>query len=325
MALLQVDNLSVELPFSGGWFTALDKFSLRVEEGSYHGIIGESGSGKSLAMSAIMGLLSSNARVKADRIALNGEDISSMSHAERRATLYQDVSIIFQEPKNSLNPCYKIKQQIHETLYVHGYDDSNKCADRCKQLLLDVGINDIDTILNSYPHQLTAPVLQRIMIAIALASEPRVLIADEPTTELAPTEANQIMQLLNELVRERHMAMILISHDLELLREKADYISIMYCSQVVEAGTKDIIFNRARHPYTLSILAGIPVNWSFKPKTHVPVLKGSKPSPYHLPVGCYLGPRCAYADAKCVQSPLPKFDENHMIRCHFPVGVAIDD
>ncbi len=325
MALLQVDNLSVELPYPGGWFKALDNFSLRVDQGSYHGIIGESGSGKSIAMLALMGLLNSNARVVADRIALAGEDVMSMSKARRRETLYQDVSIIFQEPKNSLNPCYKIKHQILETLISHGYDDKQERVNRCEQLLTDVGITDIATILDSYPHQLTASVLQRVMIAIALASDPKVLIADEPTTELAPTEANQIMQLLNELVKQRHMAMVLISHDLELLREKADYISIMYCSQVVEAGTKDVIFNRARHPYTLSILAGIPVNWSFEPKTHVPILKGSKPSPYHLPVGCYLGPRCAYADTKCVQTPQPRYDENHMIRCHFPVGAPINE
>lgn len=325
MALLQVDNLSVEFNSPRGWIKALDQFTMRVEEGSYHGIIGESGSGKSIAMMAIMGLLGSNARVSADRLALNGEDILDMSHERRRETLYQDVSIIFQEPKNSLNPCFKIKTQLRETLKGHGYDSRSACRSRSHQLLADVGINNVEAILNSYPHQLTAGVLQRVMIAIALACDPKVLIADEPTTELPPTEAYQMMMLLNDLVKQRNMAMILISHDLQLLRDSADHVSIMYCSQIVEQGTNEVIFNRARHPYTLSILSGIPVNWSFEPKTHVPVLKGSKPSPQNLPVGCYLGPRCEYADTKCVQAPQPKYDDNHMIRCHFPVGVKSNE
>lgn len=325
MALLQVDNLTVEFNSPRGWFKALDDFTMRVEEGAYHGIIGESGSGKSIAMLAIMGLLGSNTRIKADRLALNGEDILTMSHKRRRETLYQDVSIIFQEPKDSLNPCFKIKTQLRETLQEHGYKSKSECLSRSEQLLTDVGINNVDAILNSYPHQLTAGVLQRVMIAIALACDPKLLIADEPTTELPPTEAYQMMMLLNDLVRQRNMAMILISHDLQMLRNSADHISIMYCSQVVESGSKETIFNRARHPYTLSILSGIPVNWSFEPKSQVPALKGSKPSLQNLPVGCYLGPRCANADTKCVRAPKPIVEDHHMIRCHFPVGVKTDE
>lgn len=324
MALLQVDNLTVELSVPGGWIKALDNFSLRIDYGSYHGIIGESGSGKSIAMLAIMGLLDNKAKVYADRISLKDEDLLAMSEERRRQTLYQYASIIFQEPRHSLNPCFKIKDQIDETLFVHGYSNEDVRNKRCEELLSDVGITGIDTILRSYPHQLTAGILQRITIAIALASDPELLIADEPTTELSPTDQTQIMQLLNDLVKKRNMAMILISHDLKLLRDNTDYISIMYCSQVIESGKKEYIFSNPRHPYTRSILASSPLNWKLDPKSKVPSLKGSTPSLHHLPVGCYLGPRCPHAEARCVQPPKPLFENNYMIRCHFPGGKAND-
>jgi dipeptide transport system ATP-binding protein len=321
MILLQVDNLSVELAVPGGHIRALDNFSLRVEHGSYHGIIGESGSGKSIAMSAIMGLLHNTTRLAADRMSLKGEDLLAMPAKRRRQTLYQNVSIIFQEPENSLNPCYRIGYQLNETLAVHGYSSASKREERAKELLSDVGINETDVILDSYPHQLTPALLQRIMIAIALASDPELLIADEPTTELAPSEQFQIMQLLNDLVKQRNMAMILISHDMKLLRKVTDHVTILYCGQVIESGPKDIIFSEPKHPYTKSILDSEPAHWDLEPKTLVPSLPGSTPSLHHLPVGCYLGPRCPYAEAKCVQSPEPVFDDSqHMIRCHFPGG-----
>ena len=324
MALLQVDNLTVDFDIPGGSVRALDSFSLRVEPGSYHGIIGESGSGKSIAMLAIMGLLPKTASIAADQLALKGQNILEMTKKERRRTLYQDVSIIFQEPQNSLNPSFKITHQIDETLEVHGYKTKAKRKQRARELLADVGLVHIDDILNSYPHQLTAGILQRIMIAIALACEPDLLIADEPTADLDPFEQIQITELLTKLVRERNMAMVLIGHDLKLMREQTDFVTIMYCGQIVESGAKEIIFNEAKHPYTHSILASEPSQWNVPFKSRVPSLKGTTPSLQHLPVGCYLGPRCPYAEARCVQSPEPLFEHEHMTRCHFAGSIDYD-
>ncbi|MBT8450126.1 MAG: ABC transporter ATP-binding protein [Gammaproteobacteria bacterium] len=324
MALLQVDNLTVEFAIPGGSVKALDNFSLRVDAGSYHGIIGESGSGKSIAMLAIMGLLPKTATITADQLALKGRSILDMSTTERRNTLYQDVSIIFQEPHNSLNPSFKIKSQINETLEAHGYNNRKKRTQRTRELLSDVGLVHIDNILDSYPHQLTAGILQRIMIAIALACEPDLLIADEPTASLDTFEQGQITEQLTTLVRERNMAMVLIAHDLHLMREQTDYVTIMYCGQIVESGSKDIIFEHAKHPYTHSILASEPSTWNIPFKSHVPSLKGATPSLQHLPVGCYLGPRCPYAEAHCVQAPEPIYENEHMTRCHFAGSIKYD-
>ena len=324
MALLQVDNLTVEFTIPGGKVKALDNFTLRVEAGSYHGIIGESGSGKSIAMLAIMGLLPSNASISADQLALKGRNILEMSNRERRNTLYQDVSIIFQEPQNSLNPSFKIKHQLAETLSAHGYQQRQKRNDRARELLTDVGLVHIDEVLDSYPHQLTTGILQRIMIAIALACEPDLLIADEPTASLDPFEQVQIMELLTALVKQRNMAMVLIGHDLKLMREQTDFVTIMYCGQIVESGAKKIIFEQPKHPYTHSILASEPSRWNVPFKSRVPALKGTTPSLQHLPVGCYLGPRCPYADAQCVQAPEPLFEHEHMTLCHFAGSIKYD-
>ena len=324
MALLQVDNLTVEFTIPGGKVKALDNFSLRVDQGSYHGIIGESGSGKSIAMLAIMGLLPSNASIVADQLALKGSNILNMSIRERKRTLYQDVSIIFQEPQHSLNPSFRIKSQLDETLKSHGYSERNKRRQRATELLEDVGLVHTESILNSYPHQLTAGILQRIMIAIALASEPDLLIADEPTASLDSFEQIQIMELLNKLVKERNMAMVLIGHDLNLMREQTDFVTIMYCGQIVESGAKKIIFEQPKHPYTHSILASEPSQWNVPFKAKVPSLKGTTPSLQHLPVGCYLGLRCPYAEAQCVQAPEPLFEHEHMTRCHFAGSIKYD-
>jgi len=320
MALLQVENLCVEFPVSGGTVKALDNFSLRVEAGAYHGIFGDSGSGKSIAMLAIMDLLRNSASVTADQLSLKGNDILTISTKEQRQSLYQAVSIIFQEPENSLNPCYRIARQLDETLKIHGYTSRKERKLRRAELLADVGLQQIDAILDSYPHQLTSGILQRIMIANALASDPMLLIADEPTTSLDLSEQQKIMKLLNDLVKSRNMAMVLISHDLELLKQQTDFVTVMYCGQVIESGPSALIFDNPKHPYTEAILNSAPSNWNLAPKSSVPSLAGSTPSLHHLPVGCYLGPRCPYAEAKCVQAPHAWFDGSRLVRCHFPIG-----
>jgi len=216
MSLLQVENLCIDFETSEGLVRAVDNFNLRIDHGSFHGIIGESGAGKSLAVLAIMGLVKENSIISADHLSLEGQDLLTMKDQTRRKLVYQAMSIIFQEPQTSLNPSFTIKYQMEETLLSHGIASVNR-NEKIDQLLTDVGLNNIDDILKSYPHQLTAGMQQRIMIAIAIACDPLLLIADEPTTSLDSSERFQILDLLTALVEKRNMSLVLISHDFTLL------------------------------------------------------------------------------------------------------------
>ncbi|MFT5452203.1 MAG: dipeptide transport system ATP-binding protein [Enterobacterales bacterium] len=319
MSLLQVENLCIDFVTNFGKIRAVDNFNIRIEHGTFHGIVGESGAGKSLAVLAIMGLVRENSVIKADHLSLEGQDLLTMNETSRRKLVYQAMSIIFQEPTNSLNPCFTIFYQMNETLRAHGHRTAKLRKTRTFALLNDVGLINIKNILKSYPHQLTQGILQRIMIAIALACDPLLLIADEPTTSLDLSEQIQIMDLLTKLVEKRNMSLILISHDFKLLADKTDNLTVMYCGQIIEAGPTKEIINSPRHPYTDALLASVPESWHVEHKSPVPTLKGSTPSLYHLPVGCYLGPRCPIASAKCVQKPRLNRSSNHHVRCHFPI------
>jgi len=319
MSLLQVENLCIDFVTTFGKVRAVDNFNIRIEHGTFHGIIGESGAGKSLAVLAIMGLVRENSVISADHLSLEGQDLLTMNETSRRKLVYQAMSIIFQEPTNSLNPCFNIAYQMNETLNAHGHRTSKQRKTRIFELLNDVGLVNIKSILKSYPHQLTQGILQRIMIATALACDPLLLIADEPTTSLDLSEQVQIMDLLTRLIERRNMSLILISHDFKLLADKTDHLTVMYCGQIIEAGPTKEIINSPRHPYTYALLASVPDSWVVEHKAPVPTLKGSTPSLYHLPVGCYLGPRCPIASAKCVQRPLLDRTSNHHVRCHFPI------
>lgn len=317
MSLLQVENLSIDFDTNMGKIRAVDKFNIRIEHGTFHGIVGESGAGKSLAVLAIMGLVKENSIISADHLSLEGQDLLSMKAATRRKLVHQAMSIIFQEPQTSLNPCFTIAYQMDETLKAHGHRSSRIRKKLVFDLLNDVGIKNIKAILKSYPHQLTPDILQRIMIANAISCDPLLLIADEPTTSLDLADQIQIMDLLTKLVEERNMSLILVSHDFSLLTEKADQLTVMYCGQIIESGQTREIINSPRHPYTEALLASIPGSWNFEPKSPIPTLKGSTPSLYHLPAGCYLGPRCPIAAAKCVKAPALDRSTNHHVRCHF--------
>ena len=319
MSLLQVENLNIDFITTIGKIRAVDNFNIRIEHGDFHGIVGESGAGKSLAVLAIMGLVRENSVISADHLSINGQDLLTLSETARRKIIYQTISIIFQEPQSSLNPCFTIAFQIDETLRAHGHKTSKQRKERAKELLNDVGLKNIQPILDSYPHQLTPAIIQRIMIATAVSCDPQLLIADEPTTSLDLSEQIQIMDLLNKLVVQRKMSLILISHDFTLLTEKTDQLTVMYCGQIIESGPTTDLIHSPRHPYTEALLASIPATWNIDAKSPVPVLKGSTPSLFHLPVGCYLGPRCPNASAQCVNSPRLERSTSHHIRCHFPI------
>ena len=316
MSLLLVENLCIDFNTALGKIRAVDNFNIRIEHGQFHGIIGESGAGKSLAVLAILGLVRENSVISADHLSLEGQDLLTMKEKTRRKLVYQAMSIIFQEPQTSLNPSFTIHYQLNETLKAHGHRSSKERQNRLLELLNDVGIKNTTAILKSYPHQLTPGILQRIMIATAIACDPLLLIADEPTTSLDLSEQIQILDLLTRLVEKRNMSLILISHDFNLLSEKTDHLTVMYCGQIIESGPTKEIINSPKHPYTNALLESVPESWDIEPKTAVPTLKGSTPSLYRLPVGCYLGPRCPKASAQCVKTPKLQRSSDHHVRCH---------
>ncbi len=319
MSLLQVENLNIDFDSTLGNVRAVDNFNIRIEHGAIHGIVGESGAGKSLTVLAIMNLVRENSQISADHFSLEGQDLLTMNEHSRRKLIYQTISIIFQEPQTSLNPCFTIDYQMNETLKAHGHRTSKQRKQRVNELLDDVGIHNKKQILKSYPHQLTPGILQRIMIAAAISCDPLLLIADEPTTSLDLSDQIQIMDMLSQLVDERNMSLILISHDFNLLSEKTDQLTLMYCGQVIESGPTKELINSPKHPYTEALLASVPSRWDVEHKQPVPTLKGSTPSLFHLPVGCYLGPRCPNASAKCVKPPPLTRSTIHHVRCHFPI------
>ena len=248
MALVEIKNLSVEFSTARGVLHAVDKLDLAVDEGEVVGVVGESGSGKSVTMLALMGLIPWPGKVTADKLVFDGQDLLAMSAAKRRRITGKDVAMIFQEPTTSLNPCFTVGFQIMETLRVH--EGGNRAARRARaiELLDQVGIPSAASRLSSFPHQLSGGMNQRVMIAMAIACNPRLLIADEPTTALDVTIQAQIIDLLLNLQRERGMALVLITHDMGVVAETAHRIMVMYAGQQMELQTAERLFEHPRHP-----------------------------------------------------------------------------
>ena len=260
MALLEIENLTVEFETAAGTLRAVDGISLCVEEGEVLAIVGESGSGKSVSMLAVMGLLPWTATVKADRMAFQGRDMLNLEPAERRKIIGKDISMIFQEPIASLNPCFTVGFQIQETLRQHTDLDRAARRRRAIELLEAVGIPDPQERLGSFPHQMSGGQCQRVMIAIALACDPKLLIADEPTTALDVTIQKQILDLLMDLQSRTGMGMILITHDMGVVAETADRVVVQYKGRKMEEADVLSLFERPQHPYTKALLAALPEN-----------------------------------------------------------------
>jgi dipeptide transport system ATP-binding protein len=322
MKLLHIENLSVEFETQRGRAKVLDQVSIRMDPGEVMGIVGESGSGKSMLALAIMGLLSPAAHLTADFISLNGQDLMKLAPEQRRAYVAQNASIIFQEPQTSLNPCFTIGVQLFESLELHGVRRKKQQRQRAIELLQAVGINDPETRLKQYPHQLSGGMNQRIVIAMALAAEPKLLIADEPTTALDVTIQAQIIELLLELNRTRNMGLVLITHDFALLSESTRRVCVMYAGQIMETAETPKLLENPRHPYTQALLESIPhIGKRHHMGQRLFSLKGTIPAIDHLPVGCRLGPRCPRAAKECVKPPRLEYIENHgFVRCHFPLS-----
>src|SRR6266851_3507440 len=287
MALLEIENLSVDFPTVAGVMRAVDGVSLRLEEGEVLGIVGESGSGKSVTMLALMGLVAYPGEIRADRLAFAGKDLLSLSPGDRRRLVGKDLAMIFQEPTTSLNPCFTIGFQLQETL------------------LVQVGIPAPESRLHAFPHQLSGGMNQRVMIAMAIACNPRLLIADEPTTALDVTIQAQILDLLLKLQRERGMALILITHNMGVVAETAQRVSVMYAGQVVEERSAAALFAAPQHPYTAALLAALPERSTGE--TRLATIPGVVPGLHDRPVGCLFHPRCLYAIAhrrsRCRRDP----------------------
>lgn len=318
MALLTVDKLSVHFGEKEMPFRAVDRISYQVDEGQVLGIVGESGSGKSVSSLAIMGLIDFPGRVMADNLEFDGRHLLTISEKERRELVGSDVAMIFQDPMTSLNPCYTVGFQIMEALKVHQGGNRKTRLQRTIDLLLLVGIPDPASRLDVYPHQLSGGMSQRVMIAMAIACRPKLLIADEPTTALDVTIQAQIIELLLELQQQENMALVLITHDLALVAEAAHHIIVMYAGQVVESGKAADIFRAPRHPYTQALLRALPEFAGNK--SRLESLPGVVPGKYDRPNGCLLNPRCPYATEICrTEEPALRTVGSRQVKCHTPL------
>ena len=315
MALLDVQNLTVEF----GSFRAVDGVSLTVEPGEVLGIVGESGSGKSVTMLALMGLIAWPGIVTADRLQFDGQDLLAMQPSERRRITGKDVAMIFQEPTTSLNPCFTVGFQIMEAIKVHQGGSRAERRERTIHLLDQVGIPAPAGRLSSFPHQLSGGMNQRVMIAMAIACHPKLLIADEPTTALDVTIQAQILDLLLQLQQDTGMALVLITHDMGVIAETAQRIGVMYAGQLVEERSVGDLFTRPQHPYTGALLDALPERAGGRRR--LPTIPGVVPGPYDRPHGCLFNPRCQHVQERCrSESPPLSGPSGARHRCFFPLG-----
>jgi dipeptide transport system ATP-binding protein len=313
MALLDIRNLMVDFQTMRGWFRAVDGVTLQIEPGEIHAIVGESGSGKSVAMLAVMGLLPKTARVTADLLTFDGQDLLAITDNDRRRIVGHKIGMIFQEPMTSLNPCFTVGFQIIESLRTHLGLDKAQARERCITLLHQVGIPDPASRVSAYPHQFSGGMAQRVMIAMAIACSPKLIIADEPTTALDVTIQAQILDLLKSMQKELGTAMIVITHSMGVVAEVASKASVHYAGQKVEEQKVANLFNHPRHPYTAALLAALPERAK---RGHLKSIPGTVPGQHNRPTGCLFAPRCEFVQSACNAS-VPAFENN--VRCHFPL------
>ena len=321
MSQLEIRNLTVEFSTSRGLFRAVDRLDMNLDSGEILCVVGESGSGKSVSMLALMGLIGYPGKVTADVMKFGDIDLLGISARERRRLVGKDIAMVFQEPMSSLNPCFPIGWQIGEALTTHGVVPKNQVRDRVVELLHQVGIPAPETRLKSFPHQMSGGMNQRVMIAMAIACNPRLLIADEPTTALDVTIQKQILDLLVSLQRERGMGLILITHDMGVVAETAKRVQVMYAGQLVEEQPTEHLFRAPLHPYTAALLDALPERAIGKRR--LPTIQGVVPGIDDRPEGCLFNPRCQFKVEACeVYQPALAGQSGVRARCHFPLDAA---
>ena len=313
--LLEIKDERLSFFTPAGEVKALNGVSIHMKEGEVLGIVGESGSGKSVTAYSLMGLTAHPGKLIGGTLDFNGHRVNDMTEKEMRKMRGNEVSIIFQDPMTSLNPVYTIGNQIEEVIRLHTNKTKQEAKERARELLTLVGINEPDKRLKQFPHELSGGMRQRIMIAIALACEPKLLIADEPTTALDVTIQAQILELMMDLKEKLGMAIIMITHDLGIIAEVCDEVSVVYAGQIVEHGTLVDVFNHTRHPYTEGLFGSLP-NIEIK-RNRLSPIPGLMPDPTDLPKGCCFAPRCKYATPECEKARPGKkwLSDTHYVRC----------
>lgn len=320
--LLEVRDLKTHFRTERGRVRAVDGVSFRLGRGRTLGVVGESGSGKTILSRSIMGLLPRSNVIREGTVVYEGREIQDYSEEQMRAVWGSEMAMVFQDPMTSLNPVLRIGVQITESLRQHLDMEKDEARDTAIALLSSVGIPEPAVRIDEYPHQLSGGMRQRVTIAIALACGPKLLFADEPTTALDVTVQAQILNLLQKQQRERHMAMILVTHDLGVVAGRTDEIAVMYGGQVVEHATTPVLFAKMRMPYTEALMSSIPKLES-PSHTRLEVIGGRPPDLVNPPKGCKFAPRCRYAQPKCFEHEPPLVqgeDPGHFYRCWFPVG-----
>ena len=321
--LLEINKLHTYFKTRRGLIKAVNGVSCTIEEGKTLGLVGESGSGKSQTAMSILQLFEPNQKIYSGEIIFDGKKISDFNRSQMEKIRGNDISMIFQEPMSSLNPVFTVEKQISEVLILHKNMNKKEAAKRVEELLAQVKIPNPHVVAKQYPFELSGGMNQRVMIAMALACEPKLLIADEPTTALDVTIQAQILKLMNELKEKQNTSILFITHDLGVINQMADEVAVMYCGQIVEQSPVDYIFKhditKYNHPYTVALLNSIPAITSDR-NERLDIIPGSVPHPLNLPDGCKFADRCKYATEKC-RKEMPELvavNENQKIRCHYP-------
>lgn len=320
--LLEVDDLHTFFKTKKGIVKAVNGVSYRVEPGKTLGIVGESGSGKSVSAMSILKLLDGNGYIDSGTITFKGRNLAECTINDMYQIRGNEISVIFQEPMTSLNPVYTIEKQLNEVYLTHQKITKKEASEKSLEMLKAVKIPNPESVMKQFPHQLSGGMRQRVMIAMALACEPSLLIADEPTTALDVTIQAQILKLMNELKKEKGTSILFITHDLGVINQMADEVAVMYCGQVVEMCKARTIFAKettCSHPYTEGLMTSIP-RLDTPVGARLEAIPGAVPHPLNLPKGCKFAPRCKYATEKCMneEPKLELAEDNHLIRCFYP-------
>ncbi|MDX6575086.1 MAG: peptide/nickel transport system ATP-binding protein [Blastocatellia bacterium] len=308
--LLEVKNLHTYFPTREGLVRAVDGVSFHLDRGELLGLVGESGCGKSMTALSIMRLISPPGKIVDAEILFEGRDLLRLSNAEMRAVRGNDIAMIFQDPMTSLNPVFTVGEQIAEALRLHRGLSRKAARASAIEAMREVSIPDPALRADDYPHQLSGGMRQRVMIAMALACDPKVLIADEPTTALDVTIQAQILDLLNQLRKTRELAVLLITHDLGVVAEVAERVAVMYTGKIVEESPVDELFARPKHPYTEGLLRSVPklTAQDVAKAERLQTIEGTVPRPTALPPGCHFEPRCQYRMPRCKEGEIPLYD-----------------